>query len=1236
MNPRYCPFIASGEFEVGWVDTLKKETSMNRETSTRGLAIRVILFVEIACISSGLARAQTVNGAFHGTVSDSTGAVLPGATLEAKNTGTNLVRQATANDTGFYTIVSLPPGMYTVSASKNGFSTAVQNNVQLLVNQDVELNFSLKVGTVSQQVEVTAEAPAMQTANSSISQVIGSRQVVDLPLNGRQFTQMVLLAPGAAPKESGQQSAFTIPIGGGGLSPSVNGNRGQQNNFTLDGVLNNAIFTNVWAISPPPDAIQEFNVQSNITDAQFAISSGANVNVVTKSGTNQFHGAVWEFLRNNSLDAANFFDNYFNNKKPAFRQNQFGFQVGGPLIIPHLYDGRAKKTYISGYYEGFRSTEGFTVRNNVPSAAELSGDFSDLLVPNAQHPNQGQPSGVVDPLGRPILNGQIFNPYSTRQVATGQTDPVTGLPVNCGPTTTTCLVRDPFPGNIINLPLNQEALTYLTAFYPLPNLNVPPNTFPNFAASSPQVITSNQFGIRVDHTFHNNDNLYGAFYYVQPSETFPTSLLTGATVNTNNARVVAVGYTHLFGPTLLASFHYGYNYTNFGSTNTPGGVALLNATGQAAFEPVRNNIPIVPQINLQPRLGGTGQFAIPLGPIRGQEFSVDVQKIKGAHTFGAGFMLYHIHSFDDGWGSTVGFNQFASSATYGNNQNVSSTGDGLASMLLNLPANLFGFVGTTYANDKTNWTGYYLQDKWQASRKLNIQIGIRYDYVPPAHYYQNQVSGWNPACPIPATRPLPYTPEAVQFQNACFLIPVPFPTPPTSTLPSGQVITNPSWPFPTVRQTYFDPKYNGWQPRFGFAYSADQKTVVRGAFTIFSDHNNTLVQESQDPRIAWPFGAGISYGGLNSGIVNCRAPNLNLSQACWSLTPAAAQFLPPVSYIPAFAFGALTALKIPYNMEYNLSVERQVTPNLIATVSYVGSQSRHLFIQPMYNAPLPNLMGPGPVAPRTPFPFFGQFPWDTNSGVASYNSLQVKVQKRFSQGLTFLASYTYSHCLSIQDEGQSGSIQNPYNWSADKGNCDFNVPHIFVFSYAYQIPYGRGMHWGSNASGAANAILGGWQISGITSAQSGLPFTATANATDVANINPSSETERANVTGAPLLPAGFKQTVQTWYSPAAFVTPALYTFGDVGRNTMRGPSSQTWDFALLKNFRLTEALQLQFRSEFFNIFNNVNLAPPGGGSSGGFSTLGGESRTAVNGSTFMEITSAAASRQIQFSLKLLW
>ena len=1204
---------------------------MNRGRFIRDFVIRTVLFLTTVCCLSGRATAQTVNGTFHGTVSDSSGAILPGATVEVKNASTDLVRQTTTTGDGFYTITQLPPGHYAINASKSGFTTARQADVELLVNQDAEVNFTLQVGAVSQTVDVTAAPPALQTTNATISQVIGSKEVVDLPLNGRQFTQLVLLTPGAAPKETGQQGFFVIPIGGGGISPSVNGQRGQQNNFTLDGVLNNAIFDNTWAISPPPDAIQEFNVQSQMTDAQFSISSGANVNVVTKPGSNQFHGAVWEFLRNDKLDAANFFDNFFKNKKPPFRQNQYGFQAGGPLYIPHLYDGRAKKTYVSGYWEGFRSTKGFTVTNNVPTAAELGGDFSDILThtqATVVDPTTLQPIPIFDPLGRPVLNGQIFDPYSTRQVAAGQVDPKTGIVAK-----STGLVREPFAENVITgVPLNPQALTYIKAFFPAPNLNVPPNTFPNFAASSSDVIKSDQFGVRFDHTFGNNDTLYGNFYYAQPTRTFPNSLLIGGNTARNSSRVTAVGYTHLFSPTLLGTFHYGYNWTFFGTTNVPGGVDLLNATNQAGLTPVRNDIPIVPQISLSPRLGGTGQFAIPLGPIRSHQFSADIQKIRGSHTLSAGAMLFHIHSFDDGWGTSIGFDQYPTSANYvfnGSNSNASGSGDGLASMLLNLPSNLFGFVGYTGADDKTNWQGYYLQDKWQASKKLNIQIGIRYDYVPPARYKNDEVSGWNPDCPVPATPALPGSAEAAAITNACFLIPIPFSTPPGS----GPV-PNPSWPFPNVRKTFFDPKYNGWQPRFGFAYGATPKTVVRGAFTVFTDHNNTLVQESQDPRIAWPFGAGVSFGGLNRGVVNCEQPDLNASQACWSELPSATSFLPPNNYTPALAFGATPRLKIPYAMQYNLSVEREITPSLTGTMSYVGTGSRHLFIQPMYNAPL--TPGPGPVAPRSPFPFFGQFPWDTNSGVGSYNSLQVKVQKRFSEGLTFLGSYTWSKCLSIQDEGQSGSIQNPYDWSADKGPCDFNIPHLFVFSYGYELPVGKGKYFGSSMSGIGNAILGGWQISGITTAESGSPLTVTAG-TDNANINPSSETQRANpVAGAPLLPSGFHQGPEQWYNPAAFVLPPPFTYGTLGRNTLRGPKSINWDFALLKNFRITESKRFQFRSEFFNVFNNVNLSPPGGGASGGFSTIGGETQTAVSDPNFMKIFSAAAAREIQVSLKFLW
>jgi hypothetical protein len=351
--------------------------------------------------------------------------------------------------------------------------------------------------------------------------------------------------------------------------------------------------------------------------------------------------------------------------------------------------------------------------------------------------------------------------------------------------------------------------------------------------------------------------------------------------------------------------------------------------------------------------------------------------------------------------------------------------------------------------------------------------------------------------------------------------------------------------------------------------------------------------------------------------------------------PPATQFLPPANPSPQIAFAADPSLKIPYSMEFNMGIQRELASNLVLSVNYSGSQSRHLFIQPMYNAPLPSKMGPGPVAPRTPFPFLGQFPNDFNVGISNYNSLQAELEKRFSQGLTFRASYTYSKCLSVQDEGQSGSIQNPYNWGADYGNCDFNIPQIFVYSYTYELPFGHGRHFAGGAGGVADAFIGGWQWSGITSVQSGLPFTAQVGF-DNANINPSSETQRADqIPGVPLIPSG-GQTIQEWYNKAAFAIPAPYTFGSLGRNTLRGPHYINFDMSFAKRFNITESKYVEFRSDMFNIFNHSNFAPPGGGSSGGFSTLGGESRTSVSSPNFMQILSAAAPREVQFGLKIVF
>ncbi len=786
----------------------------------------VVLLLLSVLVSAEFARAQNVNGAFHGTITDSTGAVIPGASVVVKNLGTGATRAIECDASGFYAITQIPPAHYSVTVSKAGFTTVVEDDVQLLVNQDREGNFTLKVGQVTQQVEVTATPAALNTTNSTLGTVVGSEQVVDLPLNGRQFTQMILLSPGAVPHEGGQQAAFQVQEGGGGISPSVNGQGARFNNYTLDGGLNNEVFKQTWTISPPPDAIQEFKVQSHSVDANVGMAPGANVNVATKTGTSAFHGNVWEFLRNDKLDAANFFDNFSHSTKPPYRQNQFGFTAGGPLVLPHLYDGRAKRTYFFGYYEGFRSTQGFTKFANVPTAAELGGDFSDILTATPATSN-GVP--VVDPLGRPVIDGQIYDPYSTRPVTQGVADSTTGLVAN-----STGLVRDPFPGNIIpSAMLNPQALTYLHAMYPGANYGPGGNVFPNFTRSSADAVTGNQFAIRLDHNFGNNDTLFGAFYYNKAFEDKPCPLPLSCNILNAKGRVVNIGYTHLFSPTLLLNLHYMHMYDDSSFLiGTPAGLGLLNSTNNIAIEPVRSNYPYVNQVGLSPRLSGTSQFAVPLGPFHTHAINGDLQKISGHHTLGVGYLAYHIHSFDDGWGLSQNFDQYPSSAIIGPGANAPQSGDGLASMLLNTPSGLFGFLGRTYADTTTLWQGVYVQDKWEASKKLTLTIGLRYDYVPPMRFKNNQDSGWSNNC-------------------GCLLITQPF----------GN-----AYPFANVRPRYFDPQWREFQPRFGFAYALTPKLVVRGGGAVFVDHGGNLIQETQDDRIAWPWGIGVNKVNLNRGV----------------------------------------------------------------------------------------------------------------------------------------------------------------------------------------------------------------------------------------------------------------------------------------------------------------------------------------------------------------------------------
>ncbi len=1079
--------------------------------------------------STGLG--QTTNGSINGTITDASGSAIGGVQIQVSSKDTGLQRTATSIDNGTYTFPQLPPGTYDVTMQKAGFAIENRLGVQLLVNQNATLDFKLSLATVSQTVEVTGAPPPLDTTTATLGDVIQHQQIVDLPLNGRSFTQLTLLTPGAAPQQSGQQGAFTVQQGAGSISPSVNGQRGQQNNFTMDGVLNNAIYTDTWVIAPPPDALQEFNVQSHITDSQFSISSGANINIATRSGTNEFHGAVWEFFRNDVLDARNFFDA----NKPPYRQNQYGVAFGGPII--------KNNTWFEAYWEGFRSVQSLNRFASVPTAAMRTGDFSGIL---------GSQFGT-DSLGRPIYTNQIFDPTTSR--------PDPNSPGN--------IIRDPYPGNKIPTALlNPSSLLVLQKYYPLPNLNVGPNTLPNYQFAGTNNTQSDQTGIRVDHRFGDNDTLFGRYNRSNANLLRPEDLPTYQQTLQNYGQTFALGYTHLFSPTLILNMHYGYTNTVYGQFDGPAGQAFLSATNYDEHAPAKNGIALGPQIGITNGFTGVSQFAIPLGPQYNHDGHADLSIVRGTHSIGVGAMVYHIHSFDDGWGAAINFTQNATSQ----GGLANNSGNGAASFLLGLPDNLSGFLGNTAANERGWWYGGYIQDQWQISQKLTLTYGLRYDFVAPPSYGSKIVSG-------------------LDIQTGNFLV-------------SGAA--PPLYPHANVRKTFYDPHYNGFEPRFGLAYRASPTTVFRSAFAIFDDHNNTLVQEAQDPRISWPQGVGISNNDLNRGLPTTYFNNL----------PPSSVYFNPLQ--PLVDFGANPRNKIPYVMEYNAGIEQQFAHAYVLDLDYVGSVGRDDFVQPTANTAL--YPAPGPVAARQPFPAYGgNFSYDENVGNSSYNALQVKFQKSLSFGLNFLASYTWSKSLDIQSEGQSGSIETIYDLRRDWGPSDYNRTHLFVLSGVYQLPFGKGKPYLNSGNAVTRTVFGNWNVGWIATLNSGQPYNVYAGG-DIANVGGGSQ--RAQVVGNPN--TGFNQSIQQWFNTSAFAVPAAYTFGNEGRNNLVGPAFKNFDFNASKNFPLAERFNLQFRAEFFNILNHPSFGLP--------------DRT-VTDSSYGKITSTAnpnANREIQFALKLLF
>ena len=1126
------------------------------------------------------AMAQVDRGAIIGTVTDPSGARISDAQITITNHETSQASHLTTDGEGNYNANLLKIGTYSVSATKQGFETTFQASVEVAVNQSVRVDLVLKLGSTSEKVEVTGAAPLLQTESSSLGTIETERRIADLPLNGRNFIQLAYLGPGANGGQTGTNvSGGVFENERSNEAISVNGLRVSNNNFLLNGVDNNEFGLGGVVVLPPPDAIQEFKTEESSMSAEFG-RGGAAVNVVLKSGANQVHGGVYEFIRNDKLDAVN----YFNQGQQPFKRNQFGAFLGGPII--------KNRTFLFGDYQGSRLRSSAPYLSTVPTADERAGNFTDRLTGQTFSPcPTPRPADTFD-------TGTIFDPYSTNtnyQCADGSMvslrNPISYQgQVNVIP-----------PGMINTVGQN------IANFYPQPT--DPTALTNNYLANQNQLNDQDSIDVRLDHSFREQDQIFASYSFgdVRSSQPGPLGPLYGGSdccpsISNSRAQHLGIGYTHTFSERVLNDLHGGYfRYAvnalpfNFGKDlGTALGIPNVNRPGYPNSTGL-TNIDIAGFTSL-----GDSQW-LPEHVFENIfQIADTLTWIKGRHSLklGVDFRRQQRNFFQ--LSNPRGYFDFGGG--YTNDLTTANGGNALADLLLGVPISneqdfLAGLYPTRY------WDlAEFLQDDFHLSHNLTINFGLRYELTSPAN---GQVGNFD------LTRATVVTSYG---QN-----PVPH---------AG---------------VQFDKKDFG--PRVGFAWSVGKGTVIRSAYGMFYSAEANIFDDL----------------GLNPPQLSFYAANFNAAAI-----PVTAQLVSS-GFPSALPQGSATNISgpvkttgpkrlIPRILEWNLSVQHQFGQNWVTQIGYVGTRSYDLWnheASDLNQAPQildTNFCGPDPTncIPNFGRRYFAQqpnmtqvLPLDYPQFQSFYNAFQASLNKRFSKGFNVLAAYTFAKNLGNADGNVGGYVQNSYFPNLEHGAVAPDLRQRLSVSYLYEIPVGHKRHFLSDAHGIVDAFLGGWQVAGITSAQTGEAVTAVMS-TDLSNTG--SFSYRPNQIANPY-DFSFNtasqandygcsnpghQTLDCWVNQAAFVAPPLapgqqsaHSFGNGKIGNLRGPNLVDFDFVLQKHFKIGESQQIEFRSEFFNLFNHPNFGLPGAGSLVYVDVPGGAAIT----------NTATDNRQIEFALK---
>jgi len=1149
-------------------------------------------------VSTAVCYAQSAAGEVNGTITDKSGGAIPDATVQLTNQNTKVADQAQTNASGYFVFINVQPGSYVLNVGSSGFKTS-QVTFQIAVNQTLTQNLSLDVGSMNQTVTVSAAAPLLQTSSSNLGTVISEQAVKELPLNGRNFTQLMVLTPGANPVSTAQGSGISTTDAGVTAIPGTNffkpSLHGQQNRsvlYYLDGIINTDFRGSIYGFLPIIDTVQEFKVQSHNEKTEYGGVLGGVVNLVSRSGTNQYHGSAWEFVRNNVFDARNPFTDFCNPARcgPSsspyqaasplpYHQNEFGAAAGGPII--------KNKTFFYAGYEGWRFSQASSSLQVVPTEAELSGDFSHSIYPQT-----------------------IYNPYTT--TCTG--------PSSKQKCAVSAFGNQQIPAALISKPMQ----AFLKAYYAPPNLTGVANF--NYLETRPHTDNNNGWQIRVDHNFNEKNTLFFRLSQMWVTDNQPIA----GTVNTDPASYHAYNfggaYDHIFSPSLILDVRGGAMlkpYT-FNQAFTPLGTAPAEQAGFTNLDQYGGMTTVLggPYTTSNAGLRGDSQRGNPA-----VNWDASLTWIKGNHNVRFGAQFVYVNRLQNNL-----YQQFNFSDAQTSNLGAAHTGNSLASALLGLPS-AFTAEDPRYAEvyfRYNTWSGY-IQDEWKLRPNFTVNLGFRYDYLPKIVPLNDRLSNglnlFGQQYLIGA--------KSVAACGTTFVDPC---------IPGGisSVPYNDHIVFTGERSVVPPSVADNWGPRIGIAWQFAPNTVLRAGYGLFYDTVAARSQYAQNDieGVTWPWTKGFngqSQNVTNSAGVWAGGPGNPLTY----ITDLEGHFrnpvVPPTPWTSS-SYADSPDFKDARSQQYNISLERQLSAGTLLSVSYVGSKDTRLDYTGYANAaPHANPIGTSQAeitAQRLMTFMINDWHYSQSIGIANYNALEAEFQKRWSGGLLTLMSYTWSKSLDNSsgwfnaENGSGGGsvVQNYFDPRSNYGQSAYNVPQLFTWSTVYDLPFGRGQRF--LKSGILSWILGNWETNFLFLARSGQPFNIVVNG-DVANISGTGPTlsgyARPNLVGNPnsactVGGVTYKSgSEQCFFNPAAFGTPTG-SYGNAGRDILRTEPYFNMDFSLLKNFPIGESRSFQLRFESFNTFNFQILGTPG---------------TTLGNSNFGVVQSIASTpRELQIGAKL--